>query len=145
MAKRVSLKDKGAETLGLTTKKGRGMDALFGGPGQTPAAAATASDTITQPAEKETSMDTTNDLSGLLAQTPAQPAPMPVAAMPALESLPVNEADYGGISEHVVDELGLPVAMDAPPPDLLLATPVAEAAFPPAAPAPPPPPRNENW
>ena len=30
--KRVSLKDKGPETLGLTEKKGQGIEVLFGGP-----------------------------------------------------------------------------------------------------------------
>jgi len=146
MAKRASLKDKGPETLGLTLKKGRGIDVLFGGPMGNQAAVESTSTadaklTTNQAAVEETPMtNDTNDLSGLLADTPAQPAPPPVAAFPpTMESLPVNEADDDNISEDVVDELGLPVAMDAPPPDLqLAATPVAEAAPKPAAPVAPP-------
>ncbi len=43
--KRASLKDKGPETLGLTPKKGKGIDMLFGGPLEK--SASTSSTTIT--------------------------------------------------------------------------------------------------
>ena len=153
--KRASLKDKGPETLGLTQKKGKGLDALFGGPSKkkpTEASASAAIDpkseaqklaTPKQPEPKVKKLTATNnDLAGLVNEASIPPPPVP-AVMTALtsESLPVNEADDGTditSSEEVVDELGLPVAMEAPPPDLELATPVAEPAPRPVTPTPPP-------
>jgi hypothetical protein len=153
--KRASLKDKGPETLGLTQKKGRGLDILFGGPSKkkpTETSASAAIDpkseaqkldapkqsepTVKKPTEKN------NRLAGLVNEAPIPPPPAP-AVMTAVtsESLPVNEADDEAditSSEEVVDELGLPVAMESPPPDLELATPVAEPAPRPVAPTPPP-------
>jgi hypothetical protein len=139
--KRASVKDKGAETLGTTRKKGKGLDILFGGPSkkkptETSTSAAKASKAPEPKAKKPAKTD--NDLAGL-----ADPAPA-VIGTPS-ESLPANEADYGTditSSKDVVDELGLPVAMEAPPPDLVLATPVAEPIPEPVTPvameAPPP-------
>jgi hypothetical protein len=147
MAKRASLKDKGAETLGLTPKKGKGIDVLFGGPMSSPATSKSTSIAVTAPATiEETPMtNDANDLSGLMADTPAPAVSVPLPPTPAApavahikETLPVNEADHDdNISDNVVDELGLPVAMEGPPPDLLLALPVAEVM--PVAPSLPPP------
>jgi hypothetical protein len=156
--KRASLKDKGAETLGLTGKKGKGIDVLFGGPlptqptdqaasPATDSAAAPQTPEVARPPEPqvaETPVDTSNDLSGLSAETPVA---TPTTTVAPAESLPVNEADDEAdvtSSEAVVDELGLPVAMEAPPPDLELATPMAEPTFEPAVETAPPIPPPES-
>lgn len=118
--KRASLKDKGFETLGLTQTKGKGIDVLFGG----------------APVKK--TADDEAAVTGLPDDTAAGAPPAPAAAPPS-ESMPFNEADEADVtsSEAFVDELGLPVAMEAPPSDLVLATPVAEAPQPPVPETPP--------
>lgn len=89
--KRASLKDKSPETLGLTQRKGKGIDLLFGGPVDSDAASAQ-----TSSAE--------NTSSGLVIDD---------ASLDAAES---SEFD------REVDELGLPVALEEPPDDLILAS-----------------------
>ncbi|MDH3674689.1 MAG: hypothetical protein OES12_04270 [Anaerolineae bacterium] len=94
--KRASLKDKSPESLGLTQKKGKGIDILFGGPAdmQEPEAAAEAD-------------------------------PMSVAGQGSstAENMSAGDAISDG---RAVDELGLPVALEAPPDDLILASAPAE-------------------
>ncbi len=110
--KRVSLKDKGSETLGLTEKKGQGIDVLFGGPAASKARVTSASGSseskINQPKTEEKSMAAENKdtLTNSVVNISA-----------ASESLPVNEADHDVVVTSAVetDELGLPVAMEAPP------------------------------
>lgn len=110
--KRVSLKDKGSETLGLTEKKGQGIDVLFGGPAASKTRVASASDSpeskINQPKTEEKNMAAENKdtLTNSVVNVSA-----------ASESLPVNEADHDVFVASAVetDELGLPVAMEAPP------------------------------
>jgi hypothetical protein len=110
--KRVSLKDKGPETLGLTEKKGQGIDVLFGGPAAPKTRVASASvspESITnQPKTEEKNMAAEN-------KDTLTNSGVNVSAAP--ESLPVNEADHDLIVASAVetDELGLPVAMEAPP------------------------------
>ncbi|MBN1991422.1 MAG: hypothetical protein JW953_01875 [Anaerolineae bacterium] len=150
--KRASLKDKGPETLGLTQKKGKGIDVLFGGPPEQPAetkspspaavkAQPQAAPPASPPKPEPAMIEDENDLSDLAAEISVQPPPAPTILPTGPESLPVNEADDEAevtSSEDVVDELGLPVAMEAPPPDLELATPLAEPMPEPAKVAPPP-------
>jgi hypothetical protein len=110
--KRVSLKDKGPETLGLTEKKGQGIDVLFGGPAAPKTRVASASvspESITnQPKTEEKNMAAEN-------KDTLTNSGVNVSAVP--ESLPVNEADHDLTVAAAVetDELGLPVAMEAPP------------------------------
>ncbi|MCK6627234.1 MAG: hypothetical protein L6R45_18920 [Anaerolineae bacterium] len=111
--KRVSLKDKGPETLGLTEKKGQGIDVLFGGSAVAKTrAASTPESKSNQPEGKEKTMAAENNepLTNAVVNTPSAP-----------ESLPVNEADndFSPVSSAAVDELGLPVAMEAPPTRLM--------------------------
>ncbi len=126
--------------------KGKGIDVLFGGPAKpadesqnaapTPVEESQESVATSKPKIAKAPAVDANDLSGLLEETPvatpSTPAAAPAlpAAPPLPESLPVNEADDDEadvtLSEDVVDDLGLPVAMEAPPPDLELAMPVAE-------------------
>ncbi|MBN1218013.1 MAG: hypothetical protein JXM69_03705 [Anaerolineae bacterium] len=142
--KRASLKDKGPETFGLTPKKGKGIDVLFGGPTKPPiedesittaAEPPAAEDDLSALAEEiamtRPPMTGAEDLSTLAQAMPAAPTPATLWP-PASDSLPVNEADDDEFNvtsfEDVVDDLGLPMAMEAPPPDLELAMPVAEPA-----------------
>jgi hypothetical protein len=133
--KRASLKDKGPETLGFTPKKGKGIDMLFGGPVEGSDADLLKSDAEgTDDAGRSKSEEAGNnpstqpnaDLSGF-AQRESQMPPPPAPSIPnnAPEALPVNEADTASdviVSSDEVDELGLPVAMEAPPSDLEFAT-----------------------
>jgi hypothetical protein len=130
--KRASLKDKGAETLGLTPKKGQGIDVLFGGPPIPQNEGLLAGSQTATTAANDEPVDDMNDLSGLLENpTPAVPAFAPAPVIPSVaDSLPVNEADDDEADvitfEGLGDDLGLPVALDGPPLDLELATPTAE-------------------
>ncbi len=111
--KRVSLKDKGPETLGLTEKKGQGIDVLFGGSAAAKTrAASTPESKSNQPEGKEKTMAT--EKKETLTNTGVNIPPAP-------ESLPVNEADndHSPVASAFVDELGLPVAMEAPPTRLM--------------------------
>lgn len=102
--KRASLKDKSPESLGLTQKKGKGIDLLFGGPAETQA------DDAGQPdaeAESENELNVSDSDS---------------ASSDAFFSTEAVDAD------RPVDELGLPVALEAPPDDLILASAPTEAA-----------------
>ncbi|HEX9926264.1 MAG TPA: hypothetical protein VGD99_26640 [Anaerolineae bacterium] len=133
--KRASLKDKGPETLGFTPKKGKGIDMLFGGPVEGSDADllesdAASTDDADQPESEEAktnpSTQTNAGLSGF-AQRENNMALPPAPSIPgnAPEALPVNEADTASgviVSSDEVDELGLPVAMEAPPSDLEFAT-----------------------
>lgn len=114
--KRVSLKDKGPETLGLGEKKGKGIEVLFGG---SAASTTRLSDTsaatrsiINQPKTEVTNM-TAKNKDALTNSTGNITAPPP----PLVESLPVNEADQdlSSSTAETGDDLGLPVAMEAPP------------------------------
>src|SRR5262245_3766277 len=91
--KKASLKDKSPETLGLAPKKGKGMDLLFGGGLDKKQAG------IDQAGEGEA------DLMG--SSAPLEPA------------LGGTRAE---VAAGLVDELGLPVALEAPPDDLILAS-----------------------
>jgi hypothetical protein len=87
--RRASLKDKDPETLGVTQKKSKGIDLLFGEADQDTAMESRMSN-------ESTSASTSfadNDLSGIM-----------------------------NFNERAVDELGLPVALEAPPDDLILAS-----------------------
>ncbi len=138
--KRASLKDKGMEVL-RPTKKSRGIDILFG----------ESADKEETTESSEAGLKTTNlnpageveveEENMPVNESDTVPAPSdPVASLPpSLEanapgSLPVNEADIGTpdivASEIVVDELGLPVALEAPPADLVMAVPEEEFSLP---------------
>ena len=91
--KRASLKDKSPESLGLTQKKGKGIDLLFGGP---------SADASSQ-SDPETEDSDVNNLTNENAST-----------------------TFSASDERLVDELGLPVALEAPPDDLILASSSAE-------------------
>ncbi len=92
--KRVSLKDKSSESLGLaSSKKGKGLDLLFGGPSET----------------QETGV-------------PGQPVSA-TGDVSNLSGLDVSgSVNTSAFNEGLVDELGLPVAMESPPDDLILAS-----------------------
>ena len=92
--KRASLKDKSSEGLGLTPKKGKGLDVLFGGP-------AKSQESTGQHAKNVSNLSDLDD------------------------STVVNVSAGGG---NLVDELGLPVAMEEPPDDLILASSPVEPA-----------------
>lgn len=163
--KRASLKDKGPETLGFTPKKGKGIDMLFGGPVEESDAdlleadvedTDDADESESQDIESNPSIQPNAGLSGF-AQRENNMIPPPPPSIPGNtpEALPVNEADTASgviVSSDEVDELGLPVAMEAPPSDLEFATMPTESpaesseqntfdpsSSPFAAPAPPPP------
>jgi len=105
--KRASLKDKSAETLGLSPKKGKGMDLLFGGPLEKEP------DTPSESTHKaENDAENIDGLVMDIDPSAVPPPPPPVAAPPLPD-------DFGG---RAVDELGLPVALEAPPDDLILAS-----------------------
>ncbi len=114
--KRVSLKDKGPETLGLTEKKGKGIDVLFGGPAESTtrlsSESATTRSKTKQPKTEVTNM-TVENKDVLTDPTSNVAAPPP----PVIQSLPVNEADdhLSSVPSGGDDDLGLPVAMEAPP------------------------------
>lgn len=151
--KRVSLKDKGPETLGLNEKKGKGIDVLLGGPAasQTRLASsstvtksiATNTEVINMAAENQNSL--TNSASSVFGSVgsseslpvneadsethfSAAPQPDDDLGLPVAQELPPPHLTRSVNIAREVDDLGLPVAMDAPPPDLT-----------PAVPAPPPP------
>ena len=88
--KRASLKDKSPETLGLTQRKGKGIDLLFGGPVDKGA-----SSTQPQSVDEATSGLVDDDSSLLSSESTA---------------------------DRPVDELGLPLALEEPPDDLILAS-----------------------
>jgi hypothetical protein len=88
MAKRrASLKDKDPESLGVTPKKGKGIDLLFG--------------------------EATGQTTGLAGQPEANTS----------TSATFDDNELSGLAtEGLVDELGLPVALEEPPDDLILAS-----------------------
>ena len=105
MAKRkqASLTDKSPESLGLTQKKGKGLDLLFGGPVEPSTSDA---QLASNPKEEDQNLETLDS-----APSPEMSDASPVAS-----------------EEREVDELGLPVALEAPPDDLILASPEASSA-----------------
>lgn len=145
--KRASLKDKGPDPLGLTQKKGKGIDVLFGGPPDEEAN----SSTITP--EPEPVPDAAGPEEAAAPAPEVEPASenvevsdetrpgeeeMPIEAETAVpesaaEETPVAPPPAPPITpvEPEVDELGLPVAMEAPPDDLEFAVPAGEAGIPP--------------
>lgn len=96
-SKRASLKDKGPESLGLTPKKNKGIDLLFGG--------AVNKDNADSDDQLDSEMEN-ND--------------MPDDTL-AGESFSMS-SEPSKSNERLVDELGLPVALEAPPDDLILAS-----------------------
>ncbi len=151
--KRVSLKDKGPETLGLGEKKGKGIEVLLGGPAASQTRLASSSTVAKSKATNTEGINMAAENQNSLTNSPSSVS----GPVGSFESLPVNEADSEAYTSaaaqpgddldlpvalelppnHLtrtanvareVDDLGLPVAMDAPPPDLT-----------PAVPAPPPP------
>lgn len=151
--KRVSLKDKGPDTLGLNEKKGKGIDVLLGGPTASQTRLASSSTVTKSKATNTEGINMAAENQNNLTNVPSSVS----GPVGSAESLPVNEADSethffattqpdddlglpvalelppSRLSRNLniareVDDLGLPVAMDAPPPDLA-----------PAIPAPPPP------
>jgi hypothetical protein len=115
--KRVSLKDKGPETLGLTEKKGKGIDVLLGGP--TAGANRLAAQSVTTKSNvsgAEVMNMATENQDALTNAMGSSMAPPPVSPVGSIESLPVNEADT---ATAATDDLGLPVAMEQPPEQLL--------------------------
>lgn len=147
--KRASLKDKDPETLGLTPKKGKGIDMLFGGPiekssSTTSESSPEESKASSVSATTAASSEQNNDESAT--EVPEQSSDeennsaedeIPVVVPPAAPSVeteaadapPVNEADDDSTvitSSEEFDELGLPVAMEAPPSDLEFAPMSAE-------------------
>jgi len=99
--KRASLKDKSPESLGLTQKKGKGIDLLFGGPSgqQESEAASQAAPETEEQGEAGSSAEDTSTTASTAAKDETAPD-----------------------DERLVDELGLPVALEAPPEDLILAS-----------------------
>jgi hypothetical protein len=95
--KRASLKDKSSETLG-SSKKGKGIDLLFGGPVDQQGAGPTS--------QSSPSAAGDIDLSGL-DDSGSGVAPAMIE------------------NQELVDELGLPIALETPPDDLILASPEA--------------------
>ncbi len=123
--KRVSLKDKGPETLGLTDSKNKGLEVLLGGPaaggsGLTSKPAASRSKITNQPNAEVINMAAENkdNVTNSTAAVTTPPPPPPLAPLP--ESLPVNEA--GDVTSGVSDDLGLPVAQEFPPAALAAAS-----------------------
>ena len=146
--KRVSLKDKGPEALGLTPKKGKGIDVLFGGPTGEPDAS-TLSEPQPAPAGSEVSgqveeplvaapkveSEETNDTAefkpGELSMPDENAEKLPVTeAESTLAAPPPPPMPVVSTSAAEVDEFGLPVALETPPTDLEFAPP-PEAAAPP--------------
>ena len=96
-SKRASLKDKGPESLGLAPKKNKGIDLLFGG--------AVNKDSIDSDVQLDGEMENNDMPDDTRVGGTSDIAPEP------------SETD-----ERLVDELGLPVALEAPPDDLILAS-----------------------
>lgn len=151
--KRASIKDKGREALGPTQQTSRGIDLLFGelseqnspdAPETAPAEPAGADDPADNPHQQSPSnnSDEVNPKNLPSQEQEHMPeekkddlaaGPLPANAGQVLsESLPVNEADAGlpdvVATDEVMDDLGLPVAMEAPPADLIPAASVPGGA-----------------
>jgi hypothetical protein len=118
--KRASLKDKGPEILGLTQSKGKGIDVLFGGPADESSIESLVG-TPEAKIEVETVevLDTETDIppeaeepQPEVIETIAVEEPVVTAAPPPP---PPISANLPGVE---YDELGLPVAMEGPPPDM---------------------------
>jgi len=140
--KRASLKDKGPEILGLTQSKGKGIDVLFGGPATeedieslVDSSGAGETETVeTVEVETVEMSDTEKDLSPEPDVTPEDEAAVetapdlidPVAeaesARPVPDATPPPPPISGTAAGVEYDELGLPVAMESPPPDLEFST-----------------------
>lgn len=153
--KRASIRDKGREALGPTQQTSRGIDILFGELSEedssnvpetapTEYAAATPEDDSRQHSQSN-GMDEAN-LKNLPSQerehmpvekkenvAGVSAGPLPANAGQILpESLPVNEADAGlpdvVATDEIIDDLGLPVALEGPPADLIPAVPASGGA-----------------
>jgi hypothetical protein len=131
--KRVSLKDKAPETLGLTDSKNKGLEVLLGGsaagkPGRAAKPVASPAKITNQPNTEVINMAAENkdNLTDSTAAVPSPPPPPPIAVVP--ESLPVNEADdQASPITSDDDDLGLPVAQEMPPPGLTAASAIPRA------------------
>ncbi len=135
--KRASLKDKGPEALGLTQKKSKGIDVLFGGPpGDTvsstsPTSPDPDSEEQKQKAESDDSVTVTPEANEAGDTSESKPGE-DLMADETVEKLPGGEDEVQlspppappvSAPEEEVDEFGLPVALDAPPNDLEFAPP----------------------
>ena len=140
--KRASLKDKTPETLGLTPKKGKGLDVLFGGPLDQEEASLTRSNVTSQsdPVESNVTNQPKSEVENMSDKNNAELSSAPDNVTTAPPPAANNVVDS---SPRSVDEFGLPVAFDTPPPDLAdagdgrevdeLGLPVALDASPPEA------------
>jgi hypothetical protein len=142
--KRASLKDKGPEALGLTPKKGKGIDVLFGGP---PGEKVTNSLFDESEAEPDAEQPQTEDAAVETPKMETEPEDATIISQPNLgedempvesdasmtnsaEEVPVVPPPAPPISSGEVDELGLPVAMETPPDDLEFASSATGAELP---------------
>ena len=148
--KRASLKDKGPEALGLTPKKGKGIDVLFGGPTEeaiTNTSPSTTPEPKSEPASTEadkienvttaapnlqTELDEAKDASeSMLGDEPMSDES--AEKLPGFEEgslvAPPPSPPVASVGAEV-DEFGLPVAMEAPPDDLEFAPPPEPGAEP---------------
>lgn len=128
--KRASLKGKGVSGSGSSQEKGKGIDLLFGGPPKDEA----------EPEEDDLIIDASSEMAGAgtrsvsTAPDPGDAVPPPPPPPPTFAAASLSEASS---AEGSLDDFGLPVAMEAPPPDLELAVsdidtmPVAKEAPPP--------------
>jgi len=143
--KRASLKDKGPEALGLTQKKGKGIDVLFGGPtGEaiTNTSPATTPDPKPQPAsskadkiedvttaavsaqiEPDEAKDASESILGDEPMSDDSAEKLPGSEEESLVAPPPSPPVTATFAGEEVDEFGLPVAMEAPPDDLEFAPP----------------------
>ena len=126
--KRASLKDKGPEALGLTPKKGKGIDVLFGGP---PGEKVTNSLFDEPEAEPDAEQPQTEDATVETPKMEPEPEDATIISQPNLgeEKMPVeSDASITNSAEEApvipppapsispsgeVDELGLPVVIDS--------------------------------
>ncbi|MCB0208567.1 MAG: hypothetical protein KDJ52_04540 [Anaerolineae bacterium] len=92
-SKRASIKDKSPESLGMTQKKNKGIDLLFGG------------------AVNKEDFDTDN-------QAEVEEDTVALNTPNSDDTIDMNNQ----ANDRLVDELGLPVALEAPPDDLILAS-----------------------
>jgi len=142
--KRASLRGKDAEK-NSPEEKGKGIDLLFGGTPEEeevePDGDATEPDEVVdvtfgaaktgaESAEEDLPTEVRDDLGDLADDTFMAPPPPPIPPVPPVDTLASDEPDGEAVftsSDRMVDELGLPVAMEAPPPDLEFATSIEES------------------
>ncbi len=111
---------------GSSDEKGRGIDLLFGGKPEAEADDDDASNLV---------IDASSDTSATEELTVQSPPAEPSLATPPPPAAALDHASTVASDTPQVDELGLPVAMEAPPADLELASMEATLPTPPAPPA----------